>query len=201
MAERIDAHHHLWRYSADQYDWIDESMHVLQRDFLPGDLEAAAGQASMDGTVAVQALQSIEETEWLLSLAGESTLIRGVVGWAPLMSDNLGPILDRLRESQKLKGLRHVIQAEPDDDFILRSDFNRGLASLLNTELVYDILIFERHLPPDHSVRRSPPATGIRARPHRETSDRQEADGALAFEPAGARQTRECVLQSVGDGD
>ncbi len=147
MAERIDAHHHLWRYSADQYDWIDDRMHVLQRDFLPGDLEAAAGQASMDGTIAVQARQSIEETEWLLSLAGESTLIRGVVGWAPLMSDNLGSVLDRLRANHKLKGLRHVVQAEPDDDFILRSDFNRGLASLLGTGLVYDILIFERHLP------------------------------------------------------
>ena len=69
MAERIDAHHHLWNYSAEEYEWIDESMRVLQRDFLPRDLEVVAREAGIDGSVAVQARQSLEETEWLLSLA------------------------------------------------------------------------------------------------------------------------------------
>jgi len=127
----IDSHRHFWRYSPEEYPWIDDSMAMLRRDFLPAATEGV-------GVVAVQACHTVAETEWLLRLADENPFILGVVGWTPLAQ------LDRLPDHPKLKGIRHVIQDEPDDDFILRDDFNAGIDRL---RIPYDILIYERHLP------------------------------------------------------
>ena len=147
MSERIDAHHHLWHYRRDDYPWIRDDMEVLARDFLETELEQEASGCRIDGTVAVQARQSVDETLWLLKTAETSRLIRGVVGWAPIASPEFPKQLSDLQMNPKLKGLRHLIQDEPDDEFILRPDFNRGIAELQPSGLVYDILIFERHLP------------------------------------------------------
>jgi len=147
MSERIDAHHHLWRFSKSEYPWIRDEMKVLAMDFLPAELEEEAARCKIDGTVAVQARQCLEETWWLLELAENSRLIRGVVGWAPIADPELPQVLVRLRRKAKLKGLRHIVQDEADDEFILREDFNRGIAELQGSGLVYDILIYERHLP------------------------------------------------------
>lgn len=147
MTERIDAHHHLWIYQKEQYAWISEEMGALARDFLLSDLEKELRGANVDGTLVVQASQTLEESEWLLSLANDSKQIRGVVGWAPLYSDKLPAILEIWRGEKKLKGLRHVIQDEPDEKFMERHDFNRGISCLAASGLVYDILIYEHHLP------------------------------------------------------
>ena len=147
MADKIDSHHHLWRYEKENYGWIDENMEVLRRDFLPSDLEKELRSAGIDGAVAVQAQQTSKETDWLISLAEQFSFVRGVVGWAPIASEDFSAHLDRLQSSCKLKGLRHIIQSEPDDNFILNANFNRGIACLKGTGLVYDILIFEKHLP------------------------------------------------------
>lgn len=147
MAERIDAHHHLWRYSKEEYAWINGGMAALARDFLTADLEKDVAACGIQGTVAVQARQTLEETNWLLDLAGKSNLIRGVVGWAPIASPEFPAVLEKMQPFGKLKGLRHVIQDEPDDRFILRPDFNAGIAMLRQYSMVYDILIFERQLP------------------------------------------------------
>lgn len=80
-------------------------------------------------------------------MAEQFSFIQGVVGWAPIASEDFSEHLDRLQSSRKLKGFRHIIQSEPDDNFILNASFNRGVACLNNTGLVYDILIFEKHLP------------------------------------------------------
>lgn len=146
-AETIDAHHHLWRYTQEEYGWIGEDMKTLRRDFLPGHLEAEMQAAGVNGAVAVQARQSLAETEWLLSMAESPTsVLRGVVGWASIASDQFPAALERLRGRKKLKGLRHVIQDEADPNFINGADFNRGIAALMGSGLVYDILIYERHL-------------------------------------------------------
>jgi len=147
MAERIDAHHHVWRYSPQEYSWIGENMRQLRRDFLVADLEGELNQAGFAGAVAVQARQSREETDWLLALAKSSQAILGVVGWAPIASREFPIELERLRGESKLKGLRHIIQDEPDENFILGSDFNQGIRAMKGSGLVYEILIFERHLP------------------------------------------------------
>lgn len=146
MAERIDAHHHLWKYTAAEYGWLDESMAELRRDFLPGDLMREIAAAGIDGTVAVQARQTLEETRWLLDLADECEAIRCVVGWAPIAGENFPEVMEEFESRAKLKGLRHVIQGERDEHYILREDFNAGIRAMEGSGLVYDVLIYERHL-------------------------------------------------------
>lgn len=143
---RIDAHHHFWKYDPEEYGWIDETMTVLRRDFLLDDLRREAHATGVEGVISVQARQNLEETLWLLKIAEQSDFVRGVVGWAPLASGDLPRVLDQLNEHSKLRGLRHVVQDEPDPEFLLRPDFNRGIAELRKYELIYDILIYERHL-------------------------------------------------------
>jgi L-fuconolactonase len=146
VAEWVDAHHHLWRYSAEEYGWIDESMAALRRDFLPQDLMAEIAAAGIDGTVAVQARQTMEETRWLLKMADACEAIRGVVGWAPIAGEEFPGVMEEFEDRPKLKGLRHVIQGEKDENYILREDFNSGIRTLLGSGLVYEILIYERQL-------------------------------------------------------
>jgi L-fuconolactonase len=143
----IDSHHHFWHYNPREYGWITESMSVLRRDFLPTDLKNEITGAGVEGVVSVQARQSLAETRWLLELADKNDFIRGVVGWAPLRSPEVQKDLQQLAGRKKLKSVRHVLQDEPDDDFMLRPQFDRGMAALREFGLRYDILIFERHLP------------------------------------------------------
>jgi L-fucono-1,5-lactonase len=147
MPMRIDAHQHFWRYEAAQYPWIDDAMATLRRDYLPADLGPELARAGIDATMAVQACQTAVETEWLLELAATHPFIAGVVGWVDLRSDTVPDTLARLAANPKLVGIRHIVQSEPDDRFLLRSDFCRGIAVLRGFDLPYDILIYPRHLP------------------------------------------------------
>ena len=143
----IDAHHHFWNYSDKEYGWISDEMKVLRRDCGPDDLRREIAAAGVDGVVSVQARQTVDETRWLLELAAANDFIRGVVGWVPLVSPDVGRDLERFAAQRKFKAVRHVLQDEPDDDYALRGDFNRGVGELKRFNLRYDILIFERHLP------------------------------------------------------
>jgi L-fuconolactonase len=144
---KIDAHHHFWTYDRVEYGWIDDAMQVIRRDFLPEHLAAEIAAAGVEGVVSVQARQNLVETRWLLDFAAQHDFIKGVVGWVELVSPRVGDELERLAANPKLKSVRHVVQGEPDDNFILRDDFNRGIRELKRFQLAYDILIFERHLP------------------------------------------------------
>lgn len=146
MPVTIDAHHHLWRYEAEEFGWLEGPLAPLRRDFLAGDLVAAMDSAKVDGALAVQARQTLEETRWLLEEAHACPRILGVIGWAPLRDEGLTGVLDDLAGDGKLKGLRHVVQSEADPDFLLGAEFNRGIAALRGTGLVYDILVYERQL-------------------------------------------------------
>lgn len=143
----IDAHHHLWKYNDRDYVWMSDAMTVLRRNFLIPELEYVMCESEVKGTVAVQARQTIEETEWLLGLAARHSFILGVVGWVPLGEFDAAPILERFAKHPRLKAVRHVLHDEPDDFYMLRADFNRGISMLHSYGLAYDILIFERHLP------------------------------------------------------
>jgi L-fuconolactonase len=144
---KIDAHQHFWKYSAAEYEWIDDSMAGLQHDFLPRDLEPLLAASGFGGSIAVQARQSLEETRWLLELAAQSDFIRGVVGWVDLCSPEIGAQLENLAQDKKLVGVRHVVQGEPDDEFMLRPAFRRGIGLLNQFGLAYDLLLYPRHLP------------------------------------------------------
>jgi L-fuconolactonase len=147
MSYCVDAHFHLWQYSTAEYGWIGDSMKALRRDFLPEDLRREMSGAGVHTAIAVQARQSLEETRWLLSLAHQNPFMAGVVGWAPIASADFPRQLEALAADAALKGLRHVLQDESVDRYMLRDDFNRGIAALGGTGLVYDILVFERQLP------------------------------------------------------
>ena len=143
----IDSHHHLWKYSTDQYGWISDQMLPLKTDFLLPELQQTAAESSIDGFVSVQARQSLQETDDLLAMAETEPLIAGVVGWVPLAAPEIGQTLERLGDQKFLKGVRHVVQDEEDDRFILGTDFNRGVSQLETHNLVYDVLIFAKQLP------------------------------------------------------
>jgi L-fuconolactonase len=120
-------------------------MAALRRDFLPEEFVDELANAGIDGAVTVQAQQTLEETQWLLELAGEHKQILGVVGWAPIASSNFENSLNTLAVHPKLVGLRHVVQAEPQG-FLDSEGFNRGIRTLHGTGLVYDLLIIEHQL-------------------------------------------------------
>jgi L-fuconolactonase len=145
---KIDAHQHFWKYNSQRDRWITDEMSVLRRDFLPEHLIGELRANGIDSCIAVQADQSEDETEFLLNLAGRyDSMIQGVVGWLDLSSPYLPERLAHFTKFKKLRGLRHIVQSEPDDRFILRPDFCRGIARLKDFGLTFDILIYPRQLP------------------------------------------------------
>lgn len=122
-------------------------MGALRRDYSIDELSAVTCPAGVTGTIAVQARQSVGETEWLSNIAEKRDLIRGVVGWAPLADAGVAGILERFASLPKVKGIRHVLHDEADDFYMLRDDFNRGISRMKSLDLRYDLLIFEKHLP------------------------------------------------------
>lgn len=143
----IDSHQHFWIYNPVEYNWIDNDMKRIRADFLPPDLKKVITTAGVNGVISVQARQTTEETDWILKLASKNDFIKGVVGWLSLIDKKVEDHLEKYKNNQWLKGLRHVLQGEPDMEYMLRDDFNRGISLLKKYNLVYEILIFERHLP------------------------------------------------------
>ena len=144
---RVDSHQHYWRYDPAQYRWIDHTMRTLRRDFLPPDVEPAMTAAGFDRAIAVQARQTLEETADLLALADANPSVAGVVGWVDLQSGTVREQLQRFASHPKLVGIRHIVQSEPDDRFLLRPAFCRGIEALAEYGLTYDLLVYPRHLP------------------------------------------------------
>ena len=145
--ERIDAHQHFWQYNPAAHAWMTDAMAALKHDHLPEDLEPLLASLGFDGCIAVQASQSLEETRWLLELAEQNDFVRGVVGWVDLRSPELPAQLEQFAVHPRLVGVRHIVQDEPDDHFMLRDDFRAGIAQLGECGLTYDVLIYPRQLP------------------------------------------------------
>jgi L-fuconolactonase len=143
---RIDAHQHFWRYTPAEYGWIDDSMAPIRRDFLPNDLATEIAAAGIDAVISVQARQTLDETEVLLEHAKANPWIAAVVGWVPLVDPAIADILALLATSPRLKGIRHVLQGEPEA-YMDRAEFNAGIAQLHAANLTYDILIVHHQLP------------------------------------------------------
>lgn len=143
---KLDSHQHFWSYDAAQYPWIPPGS-PLHRNWLPPDLAPLLAAAGLDGCIAVQARQTLEESHWLLELAEHHDSIKGVVGWADLRSPDVERDLTALAQHPKFVGVRHVVQDEPDVNFMLGAEFLRGIGKLHAHRLTYDILIFPQQLP------------------------------------------------------
>ena len=143
---RIDAHQHFWRHDPVRDSWITDEMCVLRRDFLPGEFETVLMGAGMDGSIAVQADQSEMETRFLLEIAERHPAVLGVVGWVDLLASNLSERLEFFSRFERFRGVRHIAQAEPDD-FLERTDVQRGIGKLRHFDLTYEILVYPRQLP------------------------------------------------------
>ena len=143
---RLDSHQHFWRYDAAQYPWIPTGS-PLQRDWLPTDLAKLQRRLGFDGSIVVQARQALAESRWLLELADADSRIKGVVGWVDLQSEQVGEQLAEFARHPRFVGVRHVVQDEPDDNFMLRPAFVRGIGALQDFGLTYDLLIFPKQLP------------------------------------------------------
>lgn len=143
---RIDSHQHFWKYNPVQHDWITNEMEVLKKDYLPSDLLPLLQENKIDGCVAVQADQTLAETEFLLKLADENDFIKAVVGWVDLRAENIRDQLKTFSSHTKLKGFRHIVQSEPDERFLLRDDFSHGISLLKEFGYTYDLLVYPHQL-------------------------------------------------------
>jgi L-fuconolactonase len=143
----IDAHIHLWRYAPATHGWIGPGMEALKRDFLHQDLDEQCDLLDIEGVVAVQAAQTLDENRFLLECAVRSKRILGVVGWVDLRAPELDVVLDACRAHPRFVGVRHIAQDEPDDGFLARPEFVRGVRRLAPRGLAYDLLVHSRQLP------------------------------------------------------
>lgn len=144
---RIDSHQHFWKYSPDTHAWINDDMHLIQRDFLPADLVPALQQHNIDGTILVQVDQNEEENLFFLELAQQNPFIKGTVAWVDLRAENVEERLDFYLQHPIVKGFRHIVQGESDPYFLQNPAFRRGIAALGKRGYTYDILIYPHQLP------------------------------------------------------
>ena len=142
----IDSHQHFWQVGRFDYPWMDSSVKVLFQDYLPDQLEPILEQNVVSQTVLVQASNSIEESRWLLRLADDHPFIAGVVGWADLKSREINLQLEELSAHPRFKGIRHLVESEPSDDWLIQDDVLQGLQRLSTYNLTYDLLVHTRHL-------------------------------------------------------
>jgi len=145
--QRIDAHQHFWKFDPVRDSWINSDMSVIARDFLPGDLLSILQKNNIDGTVVVQTCHTDEDNRFMLDLAEQHSFIKGVVGWVNLQSIRVEDKLKYYHERYpKMKGFRHVLQSDPDDQLMLRDSFKNGISLLNKYNFTYDILIYPKHL-------------------------------------------------------
>ena len=142
----IDSHQHFWQVGRFDYPWMSSDLGVLYRDYLPDDLAPILQQNGVKQTVLVQASNSVAESRWLLELADANSFVAGVVGWVDLMSVEIDPQLDELCAHSKFKGVRHLVESEPHDDWLVQPAVLSGLEKLSTRGLSYDLLVHTRHL-------------------------------------------------------
>jgi len=142
----VDAHQHFWEPGRFDYPWMTAKVKGLIRPFLPKDLRPLLPQAGVERTIVVQAISSLAEARWLLELASANEFVSGVVAWADLTSSNLAKDLDKLQAHPKFKGIRHQIEVEPNDAWMIRDDVLRGFAELERRGIPYELLVGPHHL-------------------------------------------------------
>jgi L-fuconolactonase len=154
---RIDAHHHFWKIGRYEYPWLVPDLKAIYRDFGAGDLQPELARSGIDRTVLVQTISSLEETKWFLALSCQHSFIAGVVGWVDLRDPAVGDTLDELLATNRLVGIRHQVHDEPDANWLLNADVQRGLRELTRRGVPYDLLVRPPHLAASLQIAREHP--------------------------------------------
>ena len=195
----IDSHQHFWQLGRFDYPWMSEDLGVLYRDYLPADLAPILQRNSVEKTVLVQASNSIAESQWLLELADANSFIAGVVGWVDLMSTGLDEQLDALCAHSKFKGVRHLVESEPADDWLVQPAVLKGLKNLASRGVSYDLLVHTRHLKHVPRLAESCPELALvidhMAKPPIARNEIKEWSQAIA--PLGGYQNIHCKLSGL----
>jgi L-fuconolactonase len=152
-----DAHQHFWQLGRFEFFWMTPERQALRRDFLPSDLQPLLRRLGIDRSVVVQTHASHAESLWLLELASAHDFLAGVVAWTDLTSTGLGRVLDEFQRHPKFKGIRHPLEAEPDDSWVVKPSVIEGLRELERRDIPFDLVIFPRHLKYITEVRRCCP--------------------------------------------
>lgn len=142
----IDSHQHFWKYNPVQHSWIDNEMAAIRRDYMPEDFQKIIQENNIEGCIAIQADQTLKETDFLLELASKYSFIKGVIGWVDFRAKTIDEKLEYYSKFPKIKGFRHVVQGESDPNFLLRSKFLEGIAKLEVYGFVYEILVYPPQL-------------------------------------------------------
>jgi len=142
----VDSHQHFWQVGRFDYPWMTPELDVLCHDYLPSTLEPILKQNGVEKTILVQASNTVEETRWLLELAEQNSFIAGVVGWVDLQNDQAGQQLNEFAAHPKFKGVRHLLESEPADDWVTQPSVKQGLWQLAERGISYDLLVHTRHL-------------------------------------------------------
>jgi L-fuconolactonase len=142
----VDSHQHFWEVGRFDYPWMSPEVEVLYRDYLPPAIAPVLDRNGVDKTILVQASNSLEETRWLLGLTEHHAFIGGVVGWVDLQSADVARQLDEFVAHPKFKGVRHLVEGEPADDWLTQLNTLKGLRELSSRGLSYDLLVHTRHL-------------------------------------------------------
>jgi L-fuconolactonase len=142
----VDSHQHFWQVGKFDYPWMSSDVEILYRDYLPATLKPIIAQNRVSKTVLVQASNSLAESHWLLNLAGRNQFIAGVVGWVDLMDPQLESTLAQLTSNHKFKGVRHLVESESNDDWLVQAAVLKGLQTLASHGVPYDLLVHTRHL-------------------------------------------------------
>ena len=158
---RVDAHHHIWDLTVREQTWmVGPALDPIRRNYSIDDLAPRAAAAGVTSTVLVQTVGLVEETVEFLEVAASNDLVAGVVGWVDLTADDVATALEGLRsrpDGAYLKAIRHQVHDEPDVDWLLRPDVQRGLSAVADAGLAYDLLTKTPHLPAAIQTARSLP--------------------------------------------
>jgi L-fuconolactonase len=142
----IDSHQHFWRLDRGDYFWMNPELKPLYRDYGPEDLQPLLARHGIDRTILVQAAQTVAETEFMLETAEAAPFVAGVVGWVEFTDPDAPHIIATLADNPLIVGFRPMVQDIADDDWLVRPDLSPAFRALVERQLVFDALVFPRHL-------------------------------------------------------
>ena len=142
----IDSHIHLLDQKRFGYAWSSGAP-ALKRDWTPDDLAASARPYEIEGLVFVEVdvdmPQYLDEGEWVDELARRDPRLLGAVVCLPLERGRaIEPEIEKIAKLASVRGVRRLIQNQPDPEYVLRQGFLEAIRLLPQYGLSFDVCIF-----------------------------------------------------------